>query len=211
MVVVVFSQDAVIGEAFACLIRGLTPATVLVAGTKFEMIEGQISGRQPDLLVFTEEFASDSFRERVEMLRTASRIPTALIGRAEHAQLRMSCFDFILNRDEGTVRFVKTFRSVLEMLSLTVIDQHATISPSIGGPMSRTRSVREREVAALLLRGLRNKEIAAELGVSVPTVKLYVGKLLKIYGCTDRTQLAMALVDQQRADRRLGSNTNSAQ
>ena len=52
-------------------------------------------------------------------------------------------------------------------------------------------TVREREVAAAVARGLRNKQIAQELGISAETVKRH---LASIYGkLAVRGRLALAI------------------
>ena len=53
---------------------------------------------------------------------------------------------------------------------------------------------REREVLTLLSRGMTNKRIAGELGVSEKTVKTHVGRILSKLGVTDRTQAALYAV-----------------
>jgi NarL family two-component system response regulator LiaR len=53
---------------------------------------------------------------------------------------------------------------------------------------------REREVLALIARGMPNKRIARELGVSEKTVKTHVGHVLAKLGVTDRTQAALHAV-----------------
>ena len=53
---------------------------------------------------------------------------------------------------------------------------------------------REREVLELIGRGMSNKRIALELGVSEKTVKTHVGHLLAKLGVADRTQAAMHAV-----------------
>jgi DNA-binding CsgD family transcriptional regulator len=53
-------------------------------------------------------------------------------------------------------------------------------------PLSR----REHEVALLISRGLTNRQIASELGISERTVTTHVGRILAKLGATSRTQIA---------------------
>jgi DNA-binding NarL/FixJ family response regulator len=54
---------------------------------------------------------------------------------------------------------------------------------------------REHEVAVAVGRGLSNAEIAAELHLSVPTVKAHVSRVLDKLGCANRVQVAMCVHD----------------
>ena len=49
---------------------------------------------------------------------------------------------------------------------------------------------REREVAAVVVRGLSNQEIADELVVSVKTVEAHVTRILSKLGFSSRSQIA---------------------
>lgn len=52
-------------------------------------------------------------------------------------------------------------------------------------------SVRERDVFWLLSHGHCNKIIAAKLGLAESTIKFYMSTILRILGCTNRTQAAL--------------------
>jgi two-component system nitrate/nitrite response regulator NarP len=58
------------------------------------------------------------------------------------------------------------------------------------GPLS-SLSQRERSIAGLVVRGLRNKEIAAELGIGEGTVKVHLHNIFEKLGVANRTELAL--------------------
>jgi DNA-binding NarL/FixJ family response regulator len=71
------------------------------------------------------------------------------------------------------------------------------VSPD-GAPARAARhealTAREREVLALLARGVANKAIAFELGCAEKTIKTPVGNILAKLGLSDRTQAALYAV-----------------
>jgi NarL family two-component system response regulator LiaR len=68
------------------------------------------------------------------------------------------------------------------------------IAQPAGDPPRAALTPREREILALVARGLSNKRIARELGVSEKTVKTHVGHVLAKLGATDRTEAAVRAV-----------------
>jgi DNA-binding NarL/FixJ family response regulator len=72
------------------------------------------------------------------------------------------------------------------------------IAQPAGAAAPERLTPREREVLALIGRGLSNKRIALELGVAEKTVKTHVGHVLAKLGVADRTQAALYAVRQAR-------------
>jgi len=67
--------------------------------------------------------------------------------------------------------------------------------PSAGRvPSNLTR--REREVAALVARGLTNRQIATALSISEHTVATHVGKIMRKRGLSSRSQLVAWVAEQ---------------
>jgi DNA-binding CsgD family transcriptional regulator len=48
---------------------------------------------------------------------------------------------------------------------------------------------RQRDIILLIIKGMRNREIARRLGISEGTVKWYVSQLLLIFEVKNRTEL----------------------
>jgi two-component system nitrate/nitrite response regulator NarP len=59
-------------------------------------------------------------------------------------------------------------------------------------PLSR----RERELVALVAQGLRNREIARELGITEGTVKVYLNAIFDKLGVANRTELAIRAAEE---------------
>ena len=83
-------------------------------------------------------------------------------------------------------------RKLLDEGSRLTLDEAMALglseAPEGGAPSSLTR--RESEVAALIARGLTNREIAGQLYLSVRTVEVHVARILTKLGFRNRTELA---------------------
>jgi DNA-binding NarL/FixJ family response regulator len=76
----------------------------------------------------------------------------------------------------------------------TVVNRARRVRSGDGGNPGVELSVREREVLRLLAEGMENAEIAAELFMSVATVKNTVSTLLNKLGASNRLQAAIKAV-----------------
>jgi len=88
-------------------------------------------------------------------------------------------------------RFIDAVRRVAEGGS--VLDPEVVsrmLARRSAGPLDQL-TPREREVLALVARGLSNDEIAGELVVSLATVKTHVGRIFAKIGARDRAQAVM--------------------
>jgi NarL family two-component system response regulator LiaR len=94
------------------------------------------------------------------------------------------------------VRAIRTVHGGESLLHPAVaarlMEEVASGTPAAPDPDSLTG--REREVLALVARGLANKAIALELSISEKTVKTHVGSILAKLGLADRTQAALYAV-----------------
>ncbi|WP_240344500.1 helix-turn-helix transcriptional regulator [Novosphingobium sp. THN1] len=71
-----------------------------------------------------------------------------------------------------------------------------SLRPDAQGPLAKLNP-RERKIAALVARGLRNRDIGAELGIGEGTVKVYLHTMYQKLGIDNRTELALLAVNEQ--------------
>ncbi|MFF8289970.1 response regulator [Streptomyces sp. NPDC016309] len=74
-------------------------------------------------------------------------------------------------------------------------DDHRTGRRASAAARLAGLGAREREVALAVGRGLSNAEIAANLYMSVPTVKTHVSRILAGFGLNNRVQIALLVQD----------------
>jgi len=71
-----------------------------------------------------------------------------------------------------------------------------SIDVSIGNVELKVLSHREREIALLVTRGLSNKELARELGISPGTIKSHVHSILQKLGASNRYSLIVRSIQE---------------
>jgi DNA-binding NarL/FixJ family response regulator len=99
-----------------------------------------------------------------------------------------------VRRDSDSARLVETVRKVVAggtSYDANDDDCGAALLPATSS--TRALSDRERTVAALIARGLSNKEIGTALDISEATVKKHVGRVLSKLGFQDRLQVGLFL------------------
>ena len=65
------------------------------------------------------------------------------------------------------------------------------LARSLGGSGAAPLSAREQQLVGLVRQGLRNREIASQIGVTEGTVKVYLHAVFQKLGVSNRTELAL--------------------
>jgi DNA-binding NarL/FixJ family response regulator len=203
--VLVVDDEALLRTAFSSLIEAEDDLAVVGEAADGQQAVELAASLAPDVIVMDVRMpVMDGIEatRRIARERTASRV------------LILTTFDLDKYVFEalraGASGFALKSRPVEELLSgiRTVAGGEALLAPSVTRRLiahfadrtpvaARTPwgleelTDREREVLALVARGLSNAELATTLHVTLPTAKTHVSRILTKLGARDRTQLVI--------------------
>ena len=194
--VLLVDDHPMIGAALDMLLRG-TEYELLGRARTVSEANKQLVGLKPDLLLLDVHLPDgsglDVFRR---LLRGRSRPKTLLLtaGMDEAQLLQAAELD-----PEGMVLKTSDPGLLMEAMAAVVaggrwVDpeiaertRHAQERAASAPPLTR----RERELVELVRQGLRNRDIATELGVTEGTVKVYLHAIFDKFRVENRTELAL--------------------
>jgi two-component system nitrate/nitrite response regulator NarL len=194
--VLLVDDHPMIGAALEMLLRGSDYELLGRAKTAAEATK-QISAQKPDLLLLDVHLPDASGLDVLRrLLRSRSRPRVILLTAGmDEAQLLQAAE---LN-PEGMVLKTSDPSLLLEAMDAVVAGErwvdpeiaertrHAEELAASAPPLTR----RERELIELVRQGLRNRDIAAELGVTEGTVKVYLHAIFDKFNVENRTELAL--------------------
>lgn len=208
--IVIADDHTVLRESLAALL-GSQPDFEVVgkAANGAEALEF-VRDKKPDILVLDLFMpGSDGF----EVLRTLDRsgqmmhsvVLTGSESQLDYAQaVRFGARGLVLKGDEPTKLF-DAIRTVVNG-ELAFSDELAqqVLSTMVDDSRGQNTSIarlsdRERQIAFLVARGMKNKDIGAELGISENTVKRHLQSIFSKTGARDRLELAVMALSEIKA------------
>jgi FixJ family two-component response regulator len=187
--VFVVDDDPAVREALQSLLRSVGLRVEL-----FNSVPAFLAAKKPDVpscLVLDVRLPGKSGLEFQDELRTAN-ISLPLIFITGHGDIRMS----VRAMKAGAVEFLtKPFRDqeLLDAIQSAITRDRARRKRNAHLITLRrsftSMTPREREVMALVVAGRRNKEIAAEIGVSEVTVKAHRAQVMRKMGAASLADL----------------------
>ncbi|WP_374405186.1 response regulator [Pelagerythrobacter sp.] len=184
--------------------------TTLLDNTNFEVVAtvntgaaalDALASARPDMLILDNGMPERSGLDVLRTLRArGDNRPVVLLTGGINDQLAREAIQLSVN---GIVIKATAPRDLLTCLETVVqgrrwLDQEVmqramdfAMSPDAPRDPFAVLSSRERTVAALVQRGLRNKEIASELGLTEGTVKVHLHKVFEKLEVRGRTELIL--------------------
>jgi two-component system, NarL family, nitrate/nitrite response regulator NarL len=144
---------------------------------------------------------SDS-ETRQEIISTLNVAPQGFLCVGADAELALHVFSFILKggshfpsairpKQTGPPQRYPAIDRIPNPPSVMGRDNGAKKDLEDAGPRNRSLTARQKAVLELLRRGDTNKAIARRLGMREGTVKVHVRQIMRKFGVTNRTQIAV--------------------
>jgi NarL family two-component system response regulator YdfI len=200
--IVIADDHAVLRESLSVLLATQKDFEVVgKAGTGEEALE-LVNQSHPGVLVLDLFMPNtDGFEVLRALDKAGSRVASVVLTGSENQPdyvqvVRLGARGLVL-KGEGPERLFAAIRAVANGELAFSEDIAQQVLSSMAGeakeePSSiRRLSVRERQIAALVARGLKNKDIARELKISENTVKRHLQSIFNKTGARDRLELAV--------------------
>ena len=211
--IVIADDHAVLRESLTALLN--TQPDLEVVGKASNGVEALdlVQKHQPGVLVLDLFMpGGDGFDVLRTLDRANSRVAAVVLTASESQPdyvqvVRLGARGLVL-KGEGPERLFTAIRAVAngelafsEDIAQQVLSSMAGQARQQEEPSNLKRlSERERQIAALIARGLKNKDIGRELGISENTVKRHLQSIFNKTGARDRLELAvMALTELSKA------------
>ncbi len=209
--VLIVDDDALVRAGLSMMLAGTDDIRVVAEASDGAEVASAVDAYQPDVVLMDIRMPGVDGLAATERLRAREGAPEVIVLTTFDADdhvlraLRAGAGGFLL-KDTPPPEIMRAIRLVAAgeaMLSPAVtrrLIEHVA-DEGLGGRRARARELldrltdREREVAIAIGQGKSNAEIAAELYMSVATVKAHVSRLLTKLEVGNRVQIALLAHD----------------
>lgn len=204
--IVIADDHAVLRESLSALLQTQSDFEVVGKAANGSETLKLVGARPPDVLVLDLFMpGGDGFEVLRTLDRAGSRVAAVVLTGSEsqldYAQVvKLGARGLVLKAD-GPEKLFSAIRAVAqgelafsEQMANQVLHTMAETTPPAAS--LRRLSPREREIASLVARGLRNRDMAQELSISENTVKRHLQSIFTKTGTHDRLELAVLALNE---------------
>ena len=187
-----------IRNAIEVLLRGTDFEIVGMAGTGQAAL-AEIERLSPDILLLDLQMPGGNGMETLRSIRAAkAQLQVVLLTAAieDHALMEARALKVqgivLKNADPAfLLECLESVRAGRSWIDPELAKRARQLAAARGTRLRPSLAPRERQLVSFVRKGLRNREIAAELGVTEGTVKVYLHAIFDKLGVNNRTELAI--------------------
>ncbi len=168
---------------------------LLAASSQLARIDHLMSSCSPDVLIMERSFGMHAALEAITHLKQTHPRLKVVVWASQISDIE--CFRLLQAGARGILKKTASPELIFHCLQrvaegrLWTEDLHNSPQNSLEQPRNRPLTPREAEVAALVSRGMKNREIAETLGIATGTVKIHLMHIFEKTGIRDRFELAL--------------------
>ena len=184
MTLYVIDDHPLMREAVVMLLRRMRPGATVVELERLGGIESAVKQHgAPDLITLDLKLPDTTGTSGVhELKKLFPDTPLAVLSASPAADAEEACIeagaDIYIEKSSGAQEIGNALRALL-----SADGQFEELAPT-----DNKLSKRQKQLIVMLDRGLSNREIADELGISEHTVKVHLWRLFRRLGVKSRTQ-----------------------
>jgi len=163
---------------------------LLAVCTTLPELAATLGQSQPDVVVFSLTLGND-LNTIGEVQRHAPKASIVLWAREVPIELAHQAVNMGVRGFVSTTASPEHFKECLGIAARGELWMEQSLTMSLLDAKPVQLSKRQSQLVGLLVQGLKNKEIAATLGISEGTVKAYLTTLYEKVGARDRFELAL--------------------
>ncbi len=198
MKIIIADDHPLVRDGLRMLVEAVFTGCEMVEAASFGQVISILTGdRQADLIIadftMSDMAAADGLRA---IKRAAPLAPLVVISARSDTEAyetaHASGAAAFVEKTHAHERLTSVINRVMKgerIFPPGIAPAETAATPAPGGIEALTP--RQQQVLALLGRGLANKEIAAEIGITVGTVKIYLNAIYRALGVRNRTQAAL--------------------
>ena len=205
--IVIADDHMVLRESLTALLQSQPDFNVLGTAANGEEAVQLVQEHNPQVLVLDLFMpGADGFEVLRTLERTGNRVASVVLtgseSRNDYVQVvRLGARGLVLKADNPQKLFA-AIRSVADgdlafsdEIAHSILDAMVSDQPAVPSSMTRL-SERERQISYMVARGMRNRDIAADLSISENTVKRHLQSIFSKTGSRDRLELAVLALSE---------------
>jgi DNA-binding NarL/FixJ family response regulator len=168
---------------------------LLAAGSQLARVDELLSSRSHDVLIIERSFGMHAALEAINQHKQTHPRLNVVVWASQISDIE--CFRLLQAGARGILKKTASPDLIFHCLErvaeghLWTEDLYNSPQTSLEQPRNRPLTPREVEVASLVAKGMKNREIGESLGIATGTVKIHLMHIFEKTGIRDRFELAL--------------------